>query len=96
VDEPWYAPTSSETWRDRAACRGKNVDVWHAWPAGNVSDMGSEYARTQSASALLTCGGCPVRSDCLDFALRAGILDGVWGGMMPVERRKLIRRRRSA
>jgi hypothetical protein len=35
------------------------------------------------------CSGCPVISECLDYALDNDIQHGVWGGMTEYERRKL-------
>jgi len=40
------------------------------------------------------CAHCPVRNDCLDYAMRAeessGIqLIGVWGGLSPIQRKRL-------
>lgn len=36
-------------------------------------------------------GGCPVKSECLSYALRTGQGHGVWGGLTENERRKLRR-----
>lgn len=41
------------------------------------------------------CGRCPVKDDCLDFALANREHYGIWGGTSERERRR-IRRRRSA
>lgn len=39
--------------------------------------------------------GCPVRNECLDYALTAEHgLYGMWGGTTPKERRVIRRRRR--
>lgn len=35
------------------------------------------------------CGGCPVRQQCLQYALDAHITEGIWGGLTPRERRAL-------
>jgi WhiB family redox-sensing transcriptional regulator len=35
------------------------------------------------------CSACLVKTECLAFALRLGIDDGVWGGTSPGERRRL-------
>lgn len=35
---------------------------------------------------------CPVRKQCLDYAIAEGIGDGVWGGMSYPERRNYVRR----
>ncbi len=41
------------------------------------------------------CEGCPVKSPCLEYALRNGIDHGVWGGASERERRRIARRRRA-
>jgi WhiB family redox-sensing transcriptional regulator len=40
------------------------------------------------------CATCPVKSPCLEYALRNGIDHGVWGGASERERRRIARRRR--
>jgi WhiB family redox-sensing transcriptional regulator len=45
---------------------------------------------TRRAKAV--CLACPVRAECLAFALARGERDGVWGGLSPRERRALLRR----
>jgi hypothetical protein len=48
--------------------------------------------RGQSAKkAKARCAVCPVRADCLDYALRVGEKHGVWGGFTERERRQLRR-----
>ncbi len=45
-------------------------------------------ARGESVrDAKAVCAGCPVRSECLDFALRLKVAHGVWGGLSERERR---------
>lgn len=44
--------------------------------------------------ALMICGACPVRQECLDYALTAPELHGVWGGTTPERRRHLLRTKR--
>ncbi|MGC4972504.1 WhiB family transcriptional regulator [Streptomyces sp. DT199] len=41
------------------------------------------------AEAKELCGWCPVRRDCLDFALENVLNEGVWGGLTEAERRPL-------
>lgn len=42
-------------------------------------------------AAKAVCAGCPVRADCLGYALANGERFGVWGGLSPQERRELRR-----
>ena len=40
------------------------------------------------------CASCPVKSPCLEYALRNRIDHGVWGGTSERERRRILRQRR--
>ncbi len=42
------------------------------------------------------CATCPVKSPCLEYALRNRIDHGVWGGTSERERRRILRQRRLA
>lgn len=70
-----------EAWQDKAICKGSHVDPdwWH--------DAGQEHR------AIYLCGGCPVRSECLDYALRGREAHGVWGGANLKMRKAMLRRR---
>lgn len=46
------------------------------------------------AAAKSICAVCPVREECLDYALEANETVGIWGGLGAKERRPLARRRR--
>jgi WhiB family redox-sensing transcriptional regulator len=72
----------SLTWRNRAACRGVDPDVFYP-----VSDEEAEVAKA-------VCVQCPVREACLEYALANRERDGVWGGATERERRRMIRQRR--
>ena len=76
------AQQMSLTWRNRAACRGVDPDVFY--PA---SDEETEVAKA-------ICAQCPVREACLEYALANRERDGVWGGATERERRRMIRQRR--
>jgi WhiB family redox-sensing transcriptional regulator len=64
-------------WRYRAACRGTDLKVF--FPGRGQS---AEHARQ-------ICASCPVRELCLDYALRHGIVHGIWGGLTERDRRAL-------
>lgn len=71
-------------WRHRAACRGEDPELF--FPVGV-----SGPALLQTAQAKAVCHGCPVKTLCLEWALRTGQDAGVWGGASEGERRKLKR-----
>ena len=50
-----------------------------AWCCGD-----SQAERFETAKAV--CVRCPVRAQCLDYAVALGIRHGVWGGTTPEER----------
>jgi WhiB family redox-sensing transcriptional regulator len=69
---------------DDAACRTADTSVF--FPVSE-SDAGPAKA---------ICAQCPVREQCLEFALEVRPSDGVWGGMTPIERHRAVRRRQKA
>ncbi|MEV8544432.1 WhiB family transcriptional regulator [Streptomyces sp. NPDC051572] len=72
--------TTDDHWKDRAACRTTDPEAMFVEGAG------------QNRSKAF-CTGCPVRTECLAYALDERIEFGVWGGMTERERRALLRRR---
>ena len=66
----------------RASCRALPVAWWFARPG-----------RSRRA-AVRICGRCPVRDECLAYALDLpDVTHGVWGGLTLEDRRALARRR---
>jgi WhiB family transcriptional regulator, redox-sensing transcriptional regulator len=79
-------------WRAQGACLNADPDMFFPVAVGTA-------ASTQASRALRICHDCPVRQPCLDFALRSGEKDGIWGGTTPEDRvraRRAGRRRPSA
>ncbi|MCF3962705.1 WhiB family transcriptional regulator [Streptomyces fuscigenes] len=74
-------------WLERASCRGEDPELF--FPVGG---SGSGPTVLQSDEAKTVCAGCPVRRQCLDWAVDAGPVDGIWGGTTEVERRAMRRR----
>jgi WhiB family redox-sensing transcriptional regulator len=74
---------SKQDWREAAACRGADVELF--FPANEE----------EADVAKAVCASCPVREPCLEFALAARQLEGVWGGLTDTERRRLRRRRQA-
>ena len=71
-------------WRERAACRGADLQVF--FPGRGES---AEPARR-------ICAACPVRQPCLDYAISHGIVHGIWGGLAERDRRGLRSRHAGA
>ena len=70
------------SWQDRAACQGQDTRLW-------IPDNGVTFTAAQKI-----CAGCPVRVECLEYALaveakRRCDRHGIWGGLTPDERRQL-------
>ncbi|MFE5299972.1 WhiB family transcriptional regulator [Streptomyces sp. NPDC056632] len=68
------------TWMSSGLCRTARAD-----------DLFVEGAAQNRAKAL--CTGCPVKAECLAYALDRRVDHGVWGGMTERERRALLKRR---
>jgi WhiB family redox-sensing transcriptional regulator len=74
-----------DNWREFAACRDEDPDLF--FPIGT---SGPALLQTEQAKAV--CHRCPVRDQCLQWALDTGQSLGVWGGTSETERRSLKRR----
>jgi WhiB family redox-sensing transcriptional regulator len=73
----WRTPK----WYKQAACRGKSSDLFFEESVRSLVLEGKSY-----------CFRCPVRVECLEFAIARDEI-GVWGGMTTAERRRERRRR---
>ena len=76
-------------WAARALCAQADP---HTWYPDN---------QTQAVLAKRICAGCPVRAQCLEYALSGagtwrGITTGVWGGTTPRGRTRLRQARKAA
>ena len=64
-------------WMDDAACASVGSDLWFPERGG------------ATRQAKLICHGCPVKAECLDYALEHNEVFGIWGGLSTHERRAL-------
>lgn len=76
-----------DDWRREASCLNHDPEIW--FPVQRADGYGVDKAKR-------ICGACPVRSQCLTFALEnpfiCGLpLKGIWGGLTEKERRLLRR-----
>ena len=72
-----------EEWMEDAACLGVDPDLW-------FPSRGSTGTRAKAI-----CAGCPVRVECLDYALENNEQHGIWGGLDLPERRRVAKWRAS-
>ena len=72
----------STTWQLKGACRAYDPDLFHPEPG----------AEAQAAAAKTVCWRCPVRVECLSWALQ-GNMTGVWGATTEKQRNRLKWRR---
>jgi WhiB family transcriptional regulator, redox-sensing transcriptional regulator len=76
------------SWQDRAACGGMDVLLFFG-----PDDEPQPEREIREAKAKAICTLCPVRVQCLDYALRYSIRHGIWGGLNEEERARERRRR---
>ncbi|MFI1970632.1 transcription factor WhiB [Streptomyces cinnamoneus] len=69
-------------WRQYAACAEEDPDLF--FPVGTG---GPAIAQTEGAKSV--CQRCPVREQCLRWAMESGQEYGVWGGTSELDRRAL-------
>jgi WhiB family redox-sensing transcriptional regulator len=74
-----------EDWQAGAACRGQSAVIFFA--PTHFERKEARAARERQAKAV--CAACPVRKECLNFALRIREPHGIWGGLSEMERRAI-------
>jgi WhiB family transcriptional regulator, redox-sensing transcriptional regulator len=78
-------------WAAQARCAQADPDAW-------FPDQGQHAL---AMIAIRACLACPVRAQCLDYALSGadtwgGIATGIWGGTTPRQRDRLRQQRKAA
>lgn len=71
--------SSDGDWRDLAVCAEVGPTLFFPEQGESVRE------------AKQVCASCPVRKDCLEYALDNGLFFGVWGGTTEGERRTMMR-----
>jgi WhiB family redox-sensing transcriptional regulator len=67
------------SWQDLALCAETDPEAFFPEKGGSSRD------------AKAVCMACPVRAQCLDYALETHQLFGIWGGLSERQRRHLMR-----
>lgn len=78
--------TIERAWQARAACRGPESTLY--FPPTYAERKEERELRERRAKAI--CALCPVRADCLDYALTIREPHGIWGGLSEHERLELL------
>ena len=68
-----------QNWRALGSCAGTDPNLWFSVGA------------TEHRQAKRICRDCPVRRECLSYAMEAPVDHGIWGGMTERERRRYRR-----
>ena len=76
-------------WMNFAACSPQNAELFVAETSGFSQEQRDNLQRAKQI-----CKECPVKQECLDFALVTGEDVGIWGGMTYNERKVYKRPRR--
>lgn len=72
-----FDTADAETWKADAICNQTDPEAFFP-EKGN-----------SSRAAKVVCRGCPVRDECLEYALDHDERFGIYGGTSPTERRQL-------
>lgn len=80
-----------DEWRDYAACKPVNIPIegQAAYTNSFVPSVDIPKGKIRYEKPLKFCQKCPVRVECLRYAVVNKIMEGVWGGTKPAERKKL-------
>jgi WhiB family redox-sensing transcriptional regulator len=79
------AASLGTSWELLAACRASESASFVAPLAGESKGQ----RRKRESTAKRICAACPVRRECLDYAMRVHEPFGIWGGLTEAERRQL-------
>lgn len=67
-------------WTDTPACAGTDTEMWF------VEDNKRDYSEVNLLKRI--CAGCPVKQQCLEYALHNSV-QGFWAGTVPRHRNRL-------
>lgn len=77
---------SDTDWMEHARCAEVGTEMFFPAERSDADSRGPEHWSGEGSTAMLRaakdiCRGCPVRLDCLEFAVSNGISYGLWGGL---------------
>ena len=78
--------TLSTDWQQRGLCRAQDSEIF--FPPAHFEHKPEREAREAKAKAI--CSECPVRIECLTWALDVREPHGVWGGASEGDRKQML------
>jgi WhiB family transcriptional regulator, redox-sensing transcriptional regulator len=78
-----------ESWQVKAACRGPHASVF--FPPPQFERKEEKLERESRAKGI--CGTCPVKVECLEYAVAIREVHGIWGGLNEAERKQILAQR---
>jgi hypothetical protein len=95
TEDPWTdeepeevkRPSLIPEWQLEALCSGMDAKDFYG---GEGTPESPSMTPTQRKATKKLCGSCPVRGDCLEFALENREGYGIWGGTTDEERADLL------
>lgn len=75
-------------WRKDAACKDLPTEWWFDLHPKKQGKTGRPLWTEEMKRAIAICQECPVKDECLDWALQNEDY-GIWGGTTPTQRKKL-------
>lgn len=67
-------------------CTEANPDYWFA----DEHDEDEKFGKSEQVIAMTICKRCPIKNQCLQYALEKNISHGIWGGLVPAQRNAYI------
>ena len=86
-DDIWELKDADHTWHEDALCRGSSPELFF-FEAGQ--------SKKKNHAVENYCKKCPAQKRCLDYALNNDIRFGVWGGLTPAERNRILSAQKKA
>lgn len=71
-------------WMEDALCAQTDPDIFYPEKGGST------------APATSVCSSCPVKSECLEYAVTNDIRHGIWGGTSDNDRKRIARERKAS
>jgi WhiB family redox-sensing transcriptional regulator len=77
LDDLYGCADQEQDWQERALCAQTDPEAFFPEKGGSTRE------------AKKICGGCEVRTECLEYALAHDERFGIWGGLSERERRRI-------